>query len=288
MIDPASDMGFLTSLISGAFAGQEWRTLRQRTVSGKREKRLLGRNVSGSAALPTGLVYERIANAAGKTIDCKWSYDEAELAKVREAYRLLFQGRCNLSEIERAVGWGRGRIRTLANPTWRGVRIGAPMADEAQPVEIPLPLEPLLGPDEWAKAQVLLAKRATWSKATSDPRFLGAGLLVCECGAKYYFHGDARRGGHDSYFCSSKFKGGPGCGAAWLRRTIVDRVIERIVSERMTDAAFLAKTFARVERPAAPDLDKRERELARLAARRKSGSTSTTRSASPRRNSRNE
>ncbi len=66
-----------------------------------------------------GLVYQRIANAAGKTIDCKWSYDEAEVAKVREAYRLLFQDRYNLSEIERAVGWRRRRSRTLANPAWK-------------------------------------------------------------------------------------------------------------------------------------------------------------------------
>src|SRR5262249_51410150 len=34
------------------------------------------------------------------------------------------------------------------------------------------------------------------------------------------------------------------------------------------DVAFLAKVFARVERPPAPDPDKRERELAKLAARR--------------------
>jgi DNA invertase Pin-like site-specific DNA recombinase len=267
VLDPASDMGFLMSLMSGAVAGQEWRTLRQRTQDGKREKRLLGRNVNGSATLPSGLVYQRIANAAGKTVDHKWSYDRGEVAKVREAYRLLFLDRYNLTEIERLVGWSRGKIRTLQNATWRGVRLGAPMADETEPVEIPLPLKPLLTRAQWSKAQVLMAKRTTWTKATSDPRFLGAGLLFCECGAKYYFHGDRRRGGHDSYFCSSKFRGA-GCGAAWLRRDVVDPALERMVSEHLTNAAFLAKVFARVERPAAPDLHKRERELAKLAARR--------------------
>jgi hypothetical protein len=39
VLDPATDIGFLVSLMSGAFAGQEWRTLRQNTMDGKREKR---------------------------------------------------------------------------------------------------------------------------------------------------------------------------------------------------------------------------------------------------------
>ena len=33
VLDPGSDMGFLMSLMSGAVAGQEWRTLRERTQS---------------------------------------------------------------------------------------------------------------------------------------------------------------------------------------------------------------------------------------------------------------
>jgi DNA invertase Pin-like site-specific DNA recombinase len=269
VLDLSTDSGWTAFMEAGVTAGKELRRIRSRTMAGKKLKRKMGRNVSGSATLPHGLCYQRIADAAGKTIDCKWFYDDAEVAKVREAYRLLFLDRYNMSEIERLVGWPRRRSRTLSNPAWKAVRVGAPMGNETQPFEYNLPLDPVLTPDQWALAQTLIAKRTTWTKATSDPRFLGAGLLVCECGAKYYFHCDTRRFNHDSYYCSSKFKGGRGCGAAWLRRTIVDRVIEQIVSERLTDAAFLAKVFARVERPAAPDLGKRERELAKLAARRK-------------------
>jgi DNA invertase Pin-like site-specific DNA recombinase len=268
VLDLATDEGWGRFMEAGVSAGKELRRIRSRTMAGKRSKRKMGRNVNGSATLPHGLCYHRIADAAGKTIDCKWFYDDDELAKVREAYRLLFEDRHNLSEIERAVGWSRGRIRTLSNPVWRGTRIGAPMGSETEPFEYKLPLDPVLTPDRWALAQTLLAKRTTWTKATRDQRFLGGGLLFCDCGRRYYSHCDTRRGQHDEYYCSSKHPRGPGCGSARLRREIVDRAIERIVSERLTDVTFLAKVFARVERPVAPDLDKRERELARLAARR--------------------
>jgi hypothetical protein len=70
-------------------AGMEWRTLRQRTLDGKRDKRKLGRNVTGSESLPDGLLYRRVTNASGKTIDGIWSYDESKVAKIREAYRIL-------------------------------------------------------------------------------------------------------------------------------------------------------------------------------------------------------
>jgi hypothetical protein len=270
VIDPSSDIGFQICLMSDAMAGMEWRTLRQRTQDGKREKRKLGRNVNGSATLPSGIGYQRITNAAGKTIDDRWFYDEDTVAKIREAYRILFADHgISLTALAKRVGWSYGHSlrRSLQNPVWKGLRVYAPAGAHAETLKVPPPLEPVLAPDQWALAQTLLAKRRTWSKETRDQRFLGTGLLFCQCGAKHYTHSDTRRGGHDVYFCSSRFKG-KGCGAAPLRREIVDRAIERIVSESLTDAAFLAKVFARVERAPAPDPGNRERELAKLATRR--------------------
>jgi hypothetical protein len=60
--------------------------------------------------------------------------------------------------------------------------------------ETPLPLPPLLTPEEWALAQTLLQKKRTWSKQTRDQRHLGADLLRCQCGMKYYIHTDAAAG----------------------------------------------------------------------------------------------
>jgi hypothetical protein len=91
---------------------------------------------------------------------------------------------------------------------------------------------------------------------------------MCACGARYYVHSDARRSSGDSYYCASKFKGGKGCGSKRLHRIAVDAAIEQVVSERLTDARFLADVFAQVPQPKAPDLYARDRELAKLAARR--------------------
>jgi hypothetical protein len=49
----------------------------------------------------------------------------------------------------------------------------------------------------------------------------------------------------------------------------VDRAIERLVSDYLLDAAFLRSVFARREPEPKPDLAERERELAKLAARRR-------------------
>jgi hypothetical protein len=82
---------------------------------------------------------------------------------------LVFQDCYNLSEIERLVGWPRGRIRTLTNPT------AYPATADREAFEVKLPLEPLLTEEQWNRAQTLLAARTTWTKATANPRFLAAG-----------------------------------------------------------------------------------------------------------------
>jgi DNA invertase Pin-like site-specific DNA recombinase len=272
-LDPASDSGFLMSLMSGAVAGQEWRTLRQRSQDGKWEKRKLGRNVNGSVTLPRGIAYRRITDAAGRTVGGEWSYDDRAVRRIREAYRILFADHTiSLTALAKCVGWtwAHSLRRTLQNPIWKGSRVYPPSARQPEPLEVKLPLEPLLTPDEWALAQSLLAKRRTWSKETRDQRFLGAGLLVCQCGKKYYFHGDARRGQHDVYYCASRHPRGKGCGSASLWREVVDEAIMRIIQQYMTDPKFLAAVFRRVEQTPRPDTrEQREKELAKLAARRK-------------------
>jgi DNA invertase Pin-like site-specific DNA recombinase len=273
VIDPSTDIGFQICLMSGAMAGMEWRTLRQRTLDGKRDKRKLGRNVTGSESLPDGLLYRRVTNAAGKTIDGIWSYDEEKVAKIREAYRILFSdNKISLSALARRVGWSSdvSLRRSLQNPVWRGVRISAPMAGETEPVEIRLPLKPVLSDADWALAQVLIRKRRTWSKETADPRFLGAGLLVCACGEPFYFHSDGRRATYETYFCRSKFRKGPGCGAARLKRGPVDAALVQIVEENLMDAKFLSAFFRRIQETPRPDTRiEREKELTKLAGRRK-------------------
>src|SRR5262249_43426833 len=80
-------------------AGIELRKTRQRSMDGKEAKRREGRHVNGNGTLPDGLCFDKRTG---------WSYDEAKLAQVRQAYALLFEDRHALTEICRCVGWGRG------------------------------------------------------------------------------------------------------------------------------------------------------------------------------------
>jgi DNA invertase Pin-like site-specific DNA recombinase len=247
---------FMTSLTR---AGSEWREIRRRSLDGKAEKRLQGLHPNGQISLPQGLRFNKRTG---------WSYDEQELAKVTKAYELLFEDRYPLSEIERLVGWSRRRIRTLMNPTWRGVR-AYPATAEREAFEVPLPLEPVLTPERWGLAQTLLAKRRTWSRETREQRHLGAGLLVCQCGRHYYIHCDVRKGQHDGYLCSSRHPRGIGCGAPYLWRETVDAAIFVILEKYLTDPKFVAAGFRRLKETRQPDNTvKREAELSRLRAKR--------------------
>jgi hypothetical protein len=262
--------GFERTMNALTHAGTELRKIRQRSVDGKWTLRERGLNVNGLNVLPRGIGYERITDpATGRTIDGRWYYEE-EAEQARKAYALLFEDRYQLAEIERRVGWGRGGICTLRRTAWKGIRVYPGTEDHPEPLEVAMAgLEPLLTPERWALAQALLAKRRTWSRETREQRFLAAGLLVCECGQPYYFHGDKRRGQHDEYYCATRHRGGKGCGATRLRRLAVDAAICDIVETHMTDARLLADAFGR--QAIAPGPDPRaacEKELAKLERER--------------------
>jgi DNA invertase Pin-like site-specific DNA recombinase len=261
-IEPWTDEGWERFMAAGTRAGAEWREIRRRSMDGKAAKRAEGRHVNGNQSLPPALRFDKRTG---------WSYDETELAKVKHAYTLLFEDRHSLSEIARRAGYVAATCvrRTLANPTFKGLRVYPPAGERIEPLEIALPLKPLLTPEKWALAQTLLAKRRTWTRGTCNPRHLGAGLLVCRCGRRFYNRCDTRRGQHDTYYCASRHPRGKGCGEPHLWRETVDAAIVRIVEEHMTDAKFRSKVFQRIKQTPAPDTrGERERELAKLAARR--------------------
>jgi hypothetical protein len=141
-------------------AGSELRKFRKRSMDGKAEKRAEGRHVNGNQSLPPALRFDKHSGL--------WSYVAEELAKVRHGYTLLFEDRCSLSEIARRTGYKSTNSlrRTLANPTWKGLRVYPVEGDRTEPLVVKLPLQPLLTPEKWALAQILPAKRRTWSKAS--------------------------------------------------------------------------------------------------------------------------
>jgi DNA invertase Pin-like site-specific DNA recombinase len=241
-------------------AGLELAKILERTMGGKDEVRMQGGHANGSAVLADGVSYDKLTK--------QWKCAEEKFTQVKKAYRLVFEDRHALTEIERCVGWPRGMHRTLRNKIWKSIR-EYPATEERAAYEVRINLPQAVTDDEWALAQTLMDKRRTWSKETSDPRFLGAGLLVCVCGRPYYFHGDKRRGQHDEYYCATRYNGGPGCGACRLRRIAVDAAILHIMERHMTDTKFLASVFGAAKQKPAPDTRvEREKELAKLAARR--------------------
>jgi DNA invertase Pin-like site-specific DNA recombinase len=242
-------------------AGLELAKIKERTMGGKDEVHMEGGHAHGDEMLPGGVSYDKRTK--------QWTCTEEKFAQVKRAYSLLFQDRYALSEVCRQAGWGRGMERTLRSPIWKSIR-QYPATEERAAFEVRINLPQVLTDDEWALAQTLIQKRRSWSKETADPRFLGAGVLICECGRPYYHHCDTRRGQHDEYYCASRFNGGPGCGACRLRRIAVDAAIVRITEDYMMDAKFLAAVLRRVkETPQQDTRAEREQELGRLEARRR-------------------
>jgi DNA invertase Pin-like site-specific DNA recombinase len=261
-IEPWTDDGFNRLMAAGSQAGAEWREIRRRTIDGKNALRAEGRHVSGNQSLPKGLRYDKQAG---------WSYDESELGKVKQAYQLLFEG-VNLAAICRRVGWRPTRAkRTLENPSWKGIRIYPPTPERPEAIEVPLDgLAPVLSPEDWDRAQSILATKKTWTKETRVQKFIAIDILFCQCGRKLYTHGDCRRARHDVYLCSSRHPSGRGCGARNLRREVVEAAVLNIVEQHLTDAKFMRAQLRQLEQqtPVADLRAKRETELARLNAKR--------------------
>jgi DNA invertase Pin-like site-specific DNA recombinase len=261
VIDPSTDMGFQTCLMSGAMAGLEWRMLRQRTRDGKEVLRQRGGNPNGSLVLPRGVAAEPLKDAKGRTIGAKWSYEEPDAGRIKKAYDLLFQ-RLSWRDIAAQIGggWTYNGIRlALRNPLWKGTRVYTKGREE--PLEIQVIDKPLISPARWQQAQeLILQKHSRWLKTKRPPSNLLSGLLECGCGAPVYVR---MSGSGTYYYCSAK------CGAKSAQQPAADRVVEEFVSN--LDAKFWTKAFAqmRTAQPARDDArEKLDRQREKLESER--------------------
>jgi site-specific DNA recombinase len=276
VLDPATDAGFVMSMMSGVQAGVEWRTLKSRTMAGKEERRKRGEHPHGLHTLPRGLTFERTRNADGKVIRSRWAYTEPDSSRIRTAFDLLIQGESYRSIAAKiGGGWsGRSLYRTMSNPCWMGKRVYPADAHREEPIEVSMNIEPLISPARWQAAQKVIRERhSSWTKTNlqgREPRFLGTGLLFCECGRKYYTDHDTRRFQHDTYFCSSALRTGVRCGSHALRRELVDKAIREGLVSYLLDPTFLKMVLGNRKREPKPDTAQQtERELAKLATKRK-------------------
>jgi DNA invertase Pin-like site-specific DNA recombinase len=270
VLDPATDAGFLMSLMSGAQAGMEWRELRRRTMQGKEELRRQGKHVQGPAALPRGIAYDK---ATGQH-----SYQEPDCSRVARMFPLLLAGDSFATIATRVGGdWsGEGVRKTLRNPIWAfGTRTYPADAHREEPYMVKVIDNPLVPVDVWEAAQRELDRRKTERRKTKrPPRFELSGLLRCACGKPYYPRCGGKKYGtrKDYYYCSSAFPGhGPKCGARSWKREQVDAAVEHLIGETLCQAPVLHAILSAIAegQPQAGDArTKAEKGIARLEAKR--------------------
>jgi DNA invertase Pin-like site-specific DNA recombinase len=240
VLDPASDSGFLMSLMSGAQAGMEWRELRRRTLQGKAEKRRDGLHIDGgSQTLPRGVEFIPQKNKLGRITGGTWQYTEPDASRIRQAYDLLFE-RLGWHAIAERIGGGfkfRALSYTLRNAIWRGARV-FPSPDG--PFELQVIAEPLISPERWHAAQALMAvKRTNWltTRRKEPTPFLCLGLARCACGKPLY---SKHKPAACYYACQSRHPGyGPSCGARTVRREALDSTVEKLFTTQLLDPAYL-------------------------------------------------
>jgi len=273
-IDVESEAGWIVSAMSGLSAGLEKRAILKRTLGGKERMRAKGGHPGGKISLPRGLTYVRERNADGKVVRAYWQYT-AESQQVLEAFRLLLAGE-SFVEIAKRVGFasGRGVASILRNTVWKGTRTFEPNSLRAVPLEMPLGIPPLVSPEYWAQAQVILDQKrnATRALRRQDRTVcLALGVLRCHCGRRLYLRRDYRVGQFDLLYCGSRFPKGVGCGAPSLRRVDADPAIVDVITRHLSSARVLLAILEKAPQRRAPNpkaAAKTEREIARVTADR--------------------
>src|SRR5262249_42970432 len=133
----------------------------------------------------------------------------------------------------------------------------------------------LIEPEVWERAQEIIAERSTLRrkarlKNEHRQRFLANGLLRCSCGKSIYVRYGSPGHGADSYFCSTRYPKGPGCGSPAIYREHVDSGIVKLLSVRLLGLIGSILSAVYQEQPRHdPARAKREALLAKLLARRK-------------------
>ena len=262
-IDFRSKTGRLFGALRAAIAGLERTEILERVWSAKEEKRRAGKNPQGEITLPFGVGYD--------AKESRWFY-KAEAEKVREAFRLFLSGETSYTEVGRQVGIDPFNLRIiLRNPIYTGWRVidkkrdmspgakrvksggrqgdrpkVARAANEVIRVKV---LEPLVGEEDFRRAQQImdLKKLNHWRlRPERERRFTYSSFLRCGlCGNLVYTHVHKP---HDWYVCKSRttaerrareLRGLASCTNPYMRRERLERCIDRLFSERLTDRGFL-------------------------------------------------
>ena len=268
-IDYSNPEGFLTGGIQTLLAGHERLKLVQKISAAKRVLKAQKKLASGRNTLPKAVKYDRAAS--------KFFYDEAEIWRVQEAYRLIDEdGIFNLAEVARRVGFKRTGLRViLENPIYGlGIRrydkkanpdvkrVGANGRKTYRPkiqcepeevIEVKVIDEPAVSRECWERVQKVLAELRTNHLdrlPKEKPVHLCTATGKCGyCGQKLYLAGNGKRDKQTGarllwYCCRSQHPGrkqGVRCANSWVAKRKLDGLLVAFAQQVMTDVDFLTR-----------------------------------------------
>jgi site-specific DNA recombinase len=296
-IDFSSKTGRLMGSIRAAIAGLERTEILERVWSAKEERRKAGKHPHGPIVLPFAVGYD--------AKEGRWFY-KPEVEKVREAFRLFLSGETSYKDVGRKVGIAAFNLRNiLRNPTYTGWRVYNKRRDPSsaairtcsdgrqgdRPKIARAPedvirvkvLEPIISENAFAHLQQIidLKKQNHWRvRPDHERKFMYSGFLRCgACGNLMYTHGGD---GRAWYVCKSRTaearkqrrtSGLEDCCNPYMRREPLERCLDTLISDRLTNRKFLhhlAATYAgrKSSNEAKPELARIESEFAQLTEKK--------------------
>jgi site-specific DNA recombinase len=246
-------MGRLMASVQAAIAGFERSTIRERLFRGGEENRKAGGRFAST--LPKGVGYTKEAG---------WFYTP-ESQRLKDAYEMVLRGE-SLNEIGRFLGMSATGARyAMHNPIYKGWRVYERECGEAgtgkngrQPKYRPLRKrsaehiirtqvikEPLVSPEVWSRAcKILDVKSASCRRERVGGRASYNGFVFCDaCGR---IMTPIRGSGKGYYVCLNRYQR-KGCTQGYYRIADVEQRIDSLLSEQMTDPAFLRRLVMRWE-----------------------------------------
>jgi DNA invertase Pin-like site-specific DNA recombinase len=272
-IDFNDKMGRLMAGMQASISGYERSTIRERLFRGGEENRMAGGRFAST--LPKGVGY---------AVEAGWFYTD-ESTKVVQAYEMVLRGE-SLNEIGRYLGMSAMGVRYLIhNPIYKGWRIYERECGEARPgkngrqpkyrplkkrapesvIRVQVIKEPLVSPEVWARAcKILDVKSESCRRERVGGMASYNGFLFCGvCGRCMT---PTRGSGKGYYVCLNRYQR-KGCTQGYYRIADVEQRIDSLLSEQMTDPAFLRRLVKQWE---ANSTDKRKvSQIERLEADQK-------------------
>jgi DNA invertase Pin-like site-specific DNA recombinase len=259
-IDFNSKTGRLLGTIRAAMAGVDRMEILERSWTSKEEKRRRGELAQSRIVLPFGVGYEE-----GRGFSYK-----AEAERVREVFRRFLAGEHSYRKLAPILGLtSRSVHNVLRNPIWTGWRVidkkrdmtgagryaqkNGRQADRRKIARAPDEIirvqvidVPLISDEDFNTVQTIMDRKQArhWrSRPEMQPRFTYNGFLTCACCGNLVLTAFARR---DYYLCKGR-RLTPPCSTKYMARERLERILDGLFSQRLTEPSFLQQCVHHLE-----------------------------------------